>query len=249
MSRFYAICKEVIGTHGGTLEKFIGDAIMAVFGLPQAHGDDAQRALNAAMELRDRIREDVTLRDRVPVRLGVSTGEVVATRDSTAGDFLITGDAVNVAARLQQAAEPWSIVCSARTARAAGDAFAFGQFLRVVTKGKAQPVRAYSVLGRSARVVKKIPLIGRDTELAHLEGGRVAGVCTPPAISGEPRCPGKPSTRSEERGSPLGPPSREISKGETNRDERPDFVRTQSRRWASRGLRGQPTLLHDRIRQ
>ena len=169
MARFYAICKEVIATHGGTLEKFIGDAVMAVFGLPQAHGDDAQRALHAALELRDRINADATLADRLPVRVGVNTGEVVATRDSTAADFLITGDAVNVAARLQQAADPWSVLCSERTARAAGDAFTFGQPTELATKGKAQPVSALHVLGRAARAVKRIPLIGRDTELAHLE--------------------------------------------------------------------------------
>ncbi len=169
MSQFYSICKEVIAAHGGTLEKFIGDAVMAVFGLPQAHGDDGQRALNAALELRDRLRQDSTLRERLPVRVGVNTGEVVAARDAAAGDFLITGDAVNVAARLQQAADSWSILCSERTARAAGEAFAFSQPVEVATKGKAQPVRAVTVLGRAARAVRRSPLIGRDTELAHLE--------------------------------------------------------------------------------
>jgi len=169
MAQFYAICKDVIATHGGTLEKFIGDAVMAVFGLPQAHGDDAQRALNAALELRERIQQDATLRERLPVRLGVNTGEVVATRERAAGDFLVTGDAVNVAARLQQAADPWSILCSERTARAAGDAFALGQPVDLVTKGKTQPVRVITVLGRAARAVKRAPLIGRETELAHLE--------------------------------------------------------------------------------
>ncbi len=169
MAQFFAICKEVIATHGGTLEKFIGDAVMAVFGLPQAHGDDGQRALNAALELRDRMKQDATLRDRLPIRMGVNTGEVVAARDRAAGDFLITGDPVNVAARLQQAAEPWTVLCSERTARAARDAFIFGQPVELVTKGKAQPVKALTVLGRAARVVRRVPLIGRDTELAHLE--------------------------------------------------------------------------------
>ncbi len=169
IAQFFAICKEVITTHGGTLEKFIGDAVMAVFGLPQAHGDDGQRALSAALELRDRVKQDPTLRERLPIRMGVNTGEVVAARDPSAGDFLITGDPVNVAARLQQAAEPWTVLCSERTARAAGDAFIFGQPVALVTKGKAKPVKAVSVIGRAARVVRKVPLIGRDTELAHLE--------------------------------------------------------------------------------
>src|SRR4029453_9146505 len=118
-ARYYAIAREIVTAHGGTIAKFIGDAAMAVFGLPQAHGDDAARALSAALELRDRVRADPRLRERLPIRLGLNTGEVVATRDPSAGDFLITGDAVNVAARLEQAAEPWAILCSERTARAA----------------------------------------------------------------------------------------------------------------------------------
>src|SRR5574341_2556411 len=81
LTRYYNIAREVVTAHGGTLEKFIGDAVMVVFGLPQAHGDDAQRALSAALELRDRISQDVILRERLPVRLGVNTGEVVATRE------------------------------------------------------------------------------------------------------------------------------------------------------------------------
>ncbi|HWU40644.1 MAG TPA: adenylate/guanylate cyclase domain-containing protein, partial [Candidatus Acidoferrum sp.] len=119
MARFYTIAKEVVSEHGGTIEKFIGDAVMAIFGFPQAHGDDAQRALAAALEIRDRARADPRLSGRLPVRIGVNTGEVVATVERAAGDFLVTGDAVNVTARLQQAAEPWAILCSERTARAA----------------------------------------------------------------------------------------------------------------------------------
>ncbi|TMF67717.1 MAG: adenylate/guanylate cyclase domain-containing protein [Chloroflexi bacterium] len=106
LARYYAIARECVETYGGTVEKFIGDAVMAVFGLPTAHGDDPDRAVAAALRIRDRIQEDLLLRDRVAIRFGVSTGEVVASRDQSAGDFLITGDATNVAARLQQAAEP-----------------------------------------------------------------------------------------------------------------------------------------------
>src|SRR5688572_15283571 len=101
--RYYNIAREVVSVHGGTVEKFIGDAVMAVFGLPQAHGDDAQRAMSAALEIRDRVRADSRLGPHQTVRIGVNTGEVVATRDSAASDFLITGDAVNIASRLQQA--------------------------------------------------------------------------------------------------------------------------------------------------
>src|SRR6267143_955921 len=107
LGRYYAIAKDVVAEHGGTLEKFIGDAVMAVFGLPQAHADD-----------------------------------VVATRDASSGDFLVTGDAVNTAARLQQLAEPWAIVCGERTARAAAGHFAFGPAVELVAKGKRAPLRA-----------------------------------------------------------------------------------------------------------
>jgi len=89
LSRYYAIAREVIADYGGTVEKFIGDAVMAVFGLPVAHGDDAERAIGAALDLRDRVRSDARLRERLPIRLGVASGEVVARRDAAAGeDFL-----------------------------------------------------------------------------------------------------------------------------------------------------------------
>src|SRR6266704_6566325 len=92
LTRYYSIAREAVEQHGGTVEKFIGDAVMAVFGLPTAHGDDPDRAVAAALTMRDRIREDEELRD-LAIRFGVSTGEVVASRDQSAGDCLITGDA------------------------------------------------------------------------------------------------------------------------------------------------------------
>ncbi|TMD60120.1 MAG: hypothetical protein E6I87_07775 [Chloroflexi bacterium] len=169
LSRFYDIAKDVIASHGGTIEKFIGDAVMAVFGLPLAHGDDAERAVSAALELRDRVRNDGKLGDRLPVRIGVNTGEVVATRDSSAGDFLVTGDAVNVAARLQQAAEPWQVLAGERTQRAARDSFGFGPASTVAAKGKRAGAVASLVLGRLARRRAHIPLVGRDADLAQVE--------------------------------------------------------------------------------
>ena len=93
---------------GGVSEKFVGDAVVAVFGVPLAHGDDAERAVRAALEVRDRFPSFAgTVRDRhgvgVGLRLGVNTGEVVAGRDAVArGELMVSGDAVNVAARLQQ---------------------------------------------------------------------------------------------------------------------------------------------------
>jgi len=167
---YYAIAKDVVAVHGGTVEKFIGDAVMAVFGLTVAHGDDAERSLAAALELRDRVRADPKLGERIPVRLGANTGEVVATRDTSGGDFLITGDAVNVAARLQQAAEPWQILCGERTVHAAEGAFAFGPLVAVEAKGKRAAVRCAPLLQRSqTRRRISVPLIGRTNELAQLE--------------------------------------------------------------------------------
>jgi class 3 adenylate cyclase len=169
-TRYYNIAREAVSAHGGTVEKFIGDAVMAVFGLPQAHGDDAQRAMSAALEIRDRVRADSRLAPHQTVRIGVNTGEVVATRDSTASDFLITGDAVNVASRLQQMAEPWSILCGERTVQAARDRFTLGQPTEIEVKGKRLPIQALPLLGRAAEATpSRFPFIGRDDDLAQLE--------------------------------------------------------------------------------
>jgi tetratricopeptide (TPR) repeat protein len=143
---------------------------MAVFGLPAAHDDDAARAAASALALRDRVRDDPGLGDRLPIRLGLSTGEVVAAMGGEGRDFLVTGDAVNVAARLQQGAASWEIVCSERTARAAGDGFAFGPVLEVEARGKAAPLRAQRLEGAAeARPRVRLPFLGRDADVAQLE--------------------------------------------------------------------------------
>src|SRR5260370_37914989 len=108
---------------------------MAVFGLPTAHGDDPDRAVAAALAMRDRIRSDEALGGRLAIRFGVSTGEVVASRDQSAGDFLITGDATNGAARLQQAGGPGSILVRHRPVPAAIDDFEFGDQSQVSAQG------------------------------------------------------------------------------------------------------------------
>src|SRR6266513_3867486 len=160
LARYYAIARDSVASHGGTIEKFIGDAVMAVFGLPTAHGDDPDRAVAAALTIRDRIKQDKQLHD-VAIRFGISTGEVVASRDQSAGDFLITGDATNVAARLQQAAEPWAIVASDRTVRAANN-FEFGDQIEVQARGKSSPVPARLVVGprkQKSRRRIRVPLV------------------------------------------------------------------------------------------
>src|SRR3984893_6914350 len=172
LARYYAVAREAVAQHGGTVEKFIGDAVMAVFGLPTAHGDDPDRAVAAALALRDRIPADETLSPQFAIRFGVSTGEVVASRDQSAGDFLITGDATNVAARLQQAAEPWSILASDRTVGASIKAFEFGDEIQVTAKGKAIPVSAREVIGPRKRPISHratLQMIGRENDLAQLQ--------------------------------------------------------------------------------
>ena len=171
LRRYYDVARETVTEHGGILEKFIGDAVVAVFGFPQTHEDDPQRALAAALALRDRVRADPGLGDRLPIRLGINTGEVVAIRESATGDFPLSGDAVNVAARLQQATEPWGILCGERTVASVRAGFEFGAVLSVDARGKAQPIRALPLLGRSARlpVASRTPLIGRDADLQQLE--------------------------------------------------------------------------------
>ena len=171
LARFYGIASEVMAEHGGTLEKFIGDAAMAIFGLPHAHDDDARRALDAGLALRERLRADAGLGDQLPIRVGLNTGEVIASRDRERNDFLVTGDAVNVAARLQQAAEPWQILASARTAIADGGAHDFGPATSLELKGKAASVHARVLLGRSTSVLAapRTPLVGREADLAQIE--------------------------------------------------------------------------------
>src|SRR5919201_6778982 len=115
MQRYHAELRQLLERHGGTVEKFVGDAAMAVFGIPQAHEDDALRAVRAAAEIRDAV-----ARLGLEARTGVNTGEVVA----GAGETLVTGDAVNVAARLEQAAGPGTILLGEQTyklLREAGD--------------------------------------------------------------------------------------------------------------------------------
>ena len=169
LSRFYDIARQIVAGHDGTLEKFIGDAAMAIFGLPQAHDDDARRAVDAALELRDTVLGDAMLGDRLPIRVGINTGEVVASRDEARSDFIVTGDAVNVAARLQQAAEPWQVLASARTASAAGEAYAFGPIHELALKGKVGLLAARPVLGRADAQRPRTPIVGRDADLAQLE--------------------------------------------------------------------------------
>ena len=113
-ARYYDEMRGILERHGGTVEKFVGDAVMAVFGVPVSHEDDALRAVRAAWEMRD----GACRRSGSSARIGVNTGEVVA----GSGDSLVTGDAVNVAARLEQAAAPGEVLVGAETQRLVRDA-------------------------------------------------------------------------------------------------------------------------------
>jgi class 3 adenylate cyclase len=171
LRRYYDIARETVTEYGGILEKFIGDAVVAVFGFPLAHDDDPERALAAAIALRDRVRADPALSDRLPIRIGINTGEVVALRESAAGDFPLSGDAVNVAARLQTAAEPWGILSGERTVASARRLFDFGAPVEIEARGKTQLIRAFDLVGATARtaVASRTALIGRDADLEQLE--------------------------------------------------------------------------------
>jgi class 3 adenylate cyclase/tetratricopeptide (TPR) repeat protein len=159
LARYFERMKGIVESHGGTVEKFIGDAVMAVFGVPVVHEDDALRAARAAVEMRDAF-AGLGLRGRI----GVMTGEVVAGTE----ERLATGDAVNVAARLQQAAAPNEVLIGAETLALLRDAAAVEPLAPLSVKGKARPVavsRLLSVHGRDGFVRRlDAPMIGRARE-------------------------------------------------------------------------------------
>src|SRR5579859_3530652 len=169
MSRYYTHARQIVTEHGGTLEKFIGDAIMAIFGLPQAHSDDAERGLAAALALHTAIADDPILAPSFQLRIGVNTGEVVATSETASGDFLITGDAVNMAARLQQHAAPGETLVGERSMYAAHTAFLFDEERTIEVKGKRQPLPVFPLRGlRQMRQVTRPALVGRGSDLLQL---------------------------------------------------------------------------------
>ena len=177
MTRYFDTMKIAIERHGGTVEKFIGDAVMAVFGIPNVHEDDALRAVRAAVEMRDGLQDlnKELERDRgvtLASRIGVNTGEVVA-GDPAAGQMLVTGDAVNTAARLEQAAAPGEILIGAETYRLTRDAVRAEHADPIPAKGKNEPVPAYrleDVTAGAAGHQRRLdaPIVGRDRELALL---------------------------------------------------------------------------------
>jgi class 3 adenylate cyclase/tetratricopeptide (TPR) repeat protein len=177
LARYFDEIRSIVERHGGRVEKFIGDAVMAVFGLPAVHEDDALRAARAAIEIRRRLAELATdvQRERgvtIEWRTGINTGEVVA-GDTGAGPTLITGDPVNVAARLEQAARPGEVLIGAATLEMLGDLAETEPVEPIRAKGKSEPVAAHRLLdvagvGERARRLDG-PMVGRQRHRRLLE--------------------------------------------------------------------------------
>ena len=172
LERFYDAMASEIAAAGGTVEKFVGDAVMAAFGAPAAQEDHAERALHAALSMQRRLEE--LFGETLALRIGVNTGEVIVGR-AREGSSFVTGDAVNVAARLEQAAEPGEILAGERTVANARGAFEFAEPVTVEAKGKPGGVEGRRVLRalslmrpRGVSGLRRV-FVGRNTELAALE--------------------------------------------------------------------------------
>ncbi len=163
---YHARLKEELERYGGTVEKFIGDAVMALFGAPTAHEDDPERAVRAALAIRAFAEED-----RIELRIGVTTGEALITLDARPdqGETMATGDVVNTAARLQAAASVNGILVSEKTYEATKGAIEYGEAAPVEAKGKAEPLPVWVALRARARIaidrLHGSPLVGRAREL------------------------------------------------------------------------------------
>jgi class 3 adenylate cyclase len=177
ITRYFEVMSDVLGRHGGTIEKFIGDAVMAVFGTPKVREDDALRAVRAAVEMRtalEQLNESLEARwgVRLQARTGVNTGEVIA-GDPALSQGFVSGDAVNVAARLEQAAAAGEILIGEHTHRLVRDAARVEPIQPLDLKGKSDPVAAFRLLEVADRTVgldrrQNRPLVGRERELTVL---------------------------------------------------------------------------------
>ena len=190
---YFAHVREAIESFGGTVEKYIGDAVMAVFGAPVAHGDDPERAVRAALALLDAVeqlngaRTDLDLQ----VRIAVNTGEALVSLAPNAaqGEGIVAGDVVNTAARLQSAAPVNGILVGEETYRATRAAVDYEDAEAVIAKGKQLPVRVWrAVAARGApgeRASGRVPMLGRESELDALRNiwARVTGECRPHLVT------------------------------------------------------------------
>jgi class 3 adenylate cyclase len=177
---YHARLRQVIEHHGGTVEKFIGDAVMAVFGAPTAHEDDAERAVRAALRILEAI-EELNAEEpalSLQVRVGINTGEAVVALGARPeeGEGIVTGDVVNTASRLQGAAPVDGIACSEQTYRQTERVFEYEEIEPVTVKGKAEPLALWRPLAARARFGSDVtpthttPLVGRELEKPLLIG-------------------------------------------------------------------------------
>jgi class 3 adenylate cyclase/tetratricopeptide (TPR) repeat protein len=176
MGSYFERMKAIAETHGGTVEKFIGDAVMVVFGVPLLHDDDAERAVRAALAMRDAMADlNADLGVSLAARVGVNSGEAVAGGGADR-QFLVTGDAVNVAARLQQGAEMGEVVVGALTESLTRSAIDYAKRDAVAAKGKPEPITAFRALRARSSVPEqarglpamRAQLVGRQRELRML---------------------------------------------------------------------------------
>ena len=177
MGRYFDAMRAQVERRGGRVEKFIGDAVVAVFGVPSAHEDDVDRALGCALAMRrelERLNDAFTAERgiRLQLRIGVTTGEVLAAAVAARPEEgLVTGDAVTIAARLQEVAETGQVLVAARTA-VASRSFAFRSLGERRLKGRSAPMQVLELVGEAARPLGpewSAPLVDREEPLAALE--------------------------------------------------------------------------------
>ena len=176
LRRYYAAARRAIESYGGTVEKYIGDAVVAVFGVPTLHEDDPERAVRAGLRLVDEIDALSGIGgEPVEVRVGVNSGEALVRLhvDPASGEGFLTGDAVNVASRLQSVAPPMAVAVGEATHAATENVFAFDACHPVALKGKSQPLRAWLATASLARTGSELRsfttgFVGREEELATL---------------------------------------------------------------------------------
>ena len=171
LAQYHALLQETIDAHGGTVAKFMGDGMMATFGIPEVAEDDAQRAVLAGLDIQTRFEyfaDDVLARygETLTLRVGINTGEVVI----AAGDADMVGDALNVAARLEKACRPGHVLVGDETWRITRGDLAYEPLGAVTVAGREQPVGTYEVAASEVTAAEPVaPFVGRDEELHRLQ--------------------------------------------------------------------------------
>jgi class 3 adenylate cyclase len=204
MKESFSMMEKIIEEHGGTIDKFIGDCVMVLFGAPKAQEDAPHRALNTALEIKkkmQRFNEEKHLLISLNIHIGINTGPVLAglMGGEKRQDFTVMGDTVNVASRMANAAEPGTILVAENTFRLTEGYFDFEPLGEVKVKGKEQSVKAYKVLGPRHAMTRieacmgkgLSPFVGRTRELDQLKNcleqvqeghGQVVGVVGEPGV-------------------------------------------------------------------